>query len=112
MTYHGTTTATVLSTVGMKLTIYMAEAESPEQVKRWAACTEEVPDPCALRLAVAACVLRFRPAFISEAEMVAWFQGMNPQLDDTAPATAVRDGDWVGVSRALDALLSGQEMGQ
>lgn len=85
--------ARVRSLLGARLTAYIGGAASTATVADWA--TEgRGPNPeivARLRVADAAARLlldRDEPAVVQ-----AWFNGMNPGLNDTAPARLLRDGD-------------------
>lgn len=91
---------------GQKLVAHMAGVADYRRVGEW---TDEVtPNPRSqTRLRTA-----YRVAWMlleeDEAEIVrAWFIGLNPQLDDTAPADALRDDRFKDVIDAADAFLAG-----
>lgn len=79
--------------LGYKLTAYLAEAQDVRTVKGWADGSREVRrrdevEP-RLRLALQAALL-IREAD-SDQIAQAWFQGLNPQLDDWSPARLLRE---------------------
>lgn len=79
--------------LGYKLTAYLAEAQDVRTVKGWANGSHEVRrreelEP-RLRLALHAALL-IREAD-SDQIAQAWFQGLNPQLDDWSPARLLRE---------------------
>jgi hypothetical protein len=79
--------------LGAQLVAYLGSVTETRAVRQWA---EGVRHPSAevarrLRLAYQVAGLlaeRDQPRIVQ-----AWFQGMNPQLDDTAPARLIREGD-------------------
>jgi hypothetical protein len=79
--------------LGYKLTAYLAEAQDVRTVKGWVDGSHDVRrrdevEP-RLRLALQAALM------IKEADSAqiaqAWFQGLNPQLDDCSPARLLRE---------------------
>ncbi|MGO1181507.1 MAG: hypothetical protein ACTHZ5_01300 [Micrococcaceae bacterium] len=88
------------SMLGAKLTAYLGGVKETRAVRQWAS-GERVPSDAVvqrLRLAyqVAGLLLESQN---SENIVQAWFQGMNPQLEDQSPARILREGD-------LDAMGS------
>ena len=79
--------------IGARLVAYIAGVKETRAVREWAAGARS-PSPAAmprLRAAYhAAGMLRQKD---SAAVVQAWFQGMNPQLDDAAPARVLREGE-------------------
>ena len=80
--------------LGVRLVAYIAGVKETRAVHEWAEGTREVgSDERSQRLRTAlqvAVLLRQR----DEPDVVqAWFQGLNPQLADRAPARLLRDGD-------------------
>lgn len=80
--------------LGAKLVAYLGGVRETRAVRQWADGERGVQDPVdeqRLRLAhqVAALIAqRDSPGVVQ-----AWFQGLNPHLDDTSPARRLRDGD-------------------
>lgn len=81
--------------LGARLLAYIGSVKETRAVRQWA-------DPEDSRTPSADVVGRLRLAYriaalISEKDSLgviqAWFQGMNPRLDDVAPARLLRDGD-------------------
>ena len=76
---------------GQKLTAFMAGSRDPKAVGKWAR-GERLPHPeveeC---LRAAYQVASFLMQAESRPAVRAWFLGMNPQLDDRAPAIVIRD---------------------
>lgn len=94
------------SLFGQKLTATIAGVKDPKAVGQWAR-GEQVPHPGAER--------RLRDAYhvasllmqVEHPQTVrSWFMGMNPQLDDRAPALVVGE-DPVRVLQAARAFLAG-----
>jgi len=78
--------------LGSGVAAYLSGAESPDVFSRWLAGTERPPAPYERRL---------RPAFKAARSIVGvfddetarqWFGGMNPSLEDDAPASVLRHG--------------------
>lgn len=80
--------------LGAKLVAYLARVKETRAVRQWAEGTREIANPTdAERLRVAyraACMVNERD---SKKVAQAWFQGLNPFLDDRSPARVLRDGD-------------------
>jgi hypothetical protein len=97
--------------LGAKLTAYLGSVGETRAVNQWAAGEREPSEAVQLRLRLALQV----GLMIADADGAgvarAWFQGMNPQLDDRSPARLLREGDLdeVGpeVLRAARAFLVG-----
>jgi hypothetical protein len=97
--------------LGAKLTAYLGSVGETRAVNQWAAGEREPSEAVQLRLRLALQV----GLIIADADGAgvarAWFQGMNPQLDDRSPARLLREGDLdeVGpeVLRAARAFLVG-----
>jgi hypothetical protein len=79
--------------LGAKLVAYVAGVTETRAVHEWADGVREPRGPVDERLRF---TLRVA-AFIAERDGArvaqAWFQGLNPQLDDRAPARLLREGD-------------------
>jgi len=97
--------------LGPKLTAYLGSVKETRAVNQWVSGEREPSEAVQLRLRHALQVA----LMIAEADDAgvarAWFQGMNPQLDDRSPARLLREGDLdeVGpeVLRAARAFLVG-----
>jgi hypothetical protein len=81
--------------LGAKLVAYLGSVQETRAVRQWA-------DTGAARTPSTDVVNRLRMAYRiaallherdSAAVVQAWFQGMNPRLDDVAPARLLREGD-------------------
>lgn len=80
--------------LGARLVAYLGGVRETRAVRQWAEGTRTVQDPTderRLRLAYQVAVL------IAERDSAgvvqAWFQGLNPQLEDRSPARLLREGD-------------------
>lgn len=79
--------------LGPKLVAYIAKVRETRAVREWAE-GERVPRdsiPPRLRLALQVAMLIAKHDGPAVAQ--AWFQGLNPQLDDRSPARMLREGD-------------------
>ncbi len=80
--------------LGAKLVAHLGKVKETRAVRQWAEGSREIGNPADLdRLRVA-----YRAAaVISQRDghqvAQAWFQGLNPLLDDRSPARLLRDGD-------------------
>jgi hypothetical protein len=89
--------------LGSKLCAYLGSVKEARAVHEWADGTREPNDMTRQRLRVA---LRVALAIADTdgAEVTrAWFQGLNPQLDDRSPARLLREGDLAEVGPAVTA---------
>ena len=101
----------LLDLLGAKLVAYVAGVTETRAVRQWAQAEREARDPIPARLRLALQVA-FLIARRDNARIArAWFQGLNPQLDDRSPARLLREGelDEVGplVLSAARAFVSG-----
>jgi hypothetical protein len=78
--------------LGAKLVAYLGSVKETRAVKEWAdedrAPSDEVQQRLRLALQIALMIEAADSARIARA----WFQGLNPQLDDRAPAKVLRKG--------------------
>lgn len=79
--------------LGAQLVAYLGSVTETRAVRQWAEGTRKPPAEAIRRLRLAYQVAgllieRDQPQVIQ-----AWFQGMNPQLEDTAPARLIREGN-------------------
>jgi hypothetical protein len=89
--------------LGAKLTAYLGSVKETRAVNEWADSTREPSDGVQQRLRLA---LRIALAIAGTdgADVTrAWFQGLNPQLDDRSPARLLREGDLADVGPAVIA---------
>jgi hypothetical protein len=94
--------------LGQKLVAYMVGIEDPKTIGRWAGEKRLPQDPEAeRRLRDAYHIFRVLLTKESPYTVRAWFVGLNPQLDDESPATAIREGRTRDVLIAAKAFLAG-----
>jgi hypothetical protein len=94
--------------LGQKLVAFMVGVEDPKTVGRWASEKRLPQDPAAeQKLRAAYQVFRLLATQESPYTVRAWFVGLNPQLDDESPATAVSEGRVRDVIVAARAFLAG-----
>lgn len=101
----------LVEALGVKLVAYLAGAKDTRTVRGWAdgerdlrrgaaGTVGEVEPRLRLALQVARMIAEHDDTGVAQA----WFQGLNPQLDDRSPARLLRDGDLGEVGpRVLDA---------
>jgi hypothetical protein len=97
--------------LGLKLVAYIAGVTETRAVRQWAdgerAAREPIPTRLRLALQIALVIAEHDNARVAQA----WFQGLNPQLDDRSPARLLREGelDEIGplVLSAARAFVSG-----
>lgn len=84
----------LIDVLGAKLVAYIAGVGETRAVHEWTTQTREPKDPnVAPRLRLALQVARLISQTDTHAVAQAWFQGLNPQLDDRSPARLLREGD-------------------
>lgn len=91
---------------GQKLVAYMAGVDDAKTVSRWTAGTHAPRDENELRLRVAYQVFHLLQEQESPHTIRAWFVGINPQLNDESPASAIREDRHKDVVVAARAFLS------
>lgn len=94
-------TARLREILGAKLVAYLGSVKETRAVRQWADGEREPSAEVVTRLRIAyhaAALLREKD---SAAVVQAWFQGMNPRLDDVAPARLLREGDLEQVGPAV-----------
>ena len=79
--------------LGQKLVAYLAGVRETRAVREWASGKREPRDPIPQRLRVALQIAMLIAQRESPSVVQAWFQGLNPQLDDRSPARLLREGD-------------------
>jgi hypothetical protein len=94
--------------LGQKLVAFMVEVEDPKTVGRWAS-GKRLPQDLDVerRLRDAHQIFRLLLTKESPYTVRAWFVGLNPQLGDESPATAIREGRTRDVLVAAKAFLAG-----
>ena len=93
--------------LGQKLVAYMTGTSDPRTVGRWAKGESTPRGENARRLGHAFHIFRLLVTQESPHTVRAWFVGLNPQLDDESPATAIREGRARDVLVAAKAFLAG-----
>ncbi len=80
--------------LGAKLVAYLGGVQETRAVRQWAEGTRAVQDKTdEYRLRLAYQVAALIAEKDSPAVVQAWFQGLNPQLEDRSPARLLREGD-------------------
>jgi hypothetical protein len=89
--------------LGARLVAYLGSVKETRAVRQWAegerAPSEEVRNRLRLALQVALSLAADESREISQA----WFQGLNPQLEDRSPARLLREGELEEVGPAVIA---------
>ncbi|MCX6373665.1 MAG: hypothetical protein NTX16_11425 [Actinobacteria bacterium] len=81
------------SRLGARLVAYLAGVSETRAVHEWAAGERQIRQSDALdRLRLAYQVVQLIGSRDDDAVIQAWFQGLNPKLDDRSPARLLRDG--------------------
>ncbi|MGH3638854.1 MAG: hypothetical protein ACRDUX_07475 [Mycobacterium sp.] len=94
----GMTTAELVtalqSLLGAKMVAYLGGVKETRAVRQWADGTRKIGNAGDVeRLRVAYRAARMVNVRDSTSVVQAWFQGLNPFLDDVSPARTLRDGD-------------------
>ena len=79
--------------LGAKLCAYIGSVKETRAVHQWADGTREPGAEVQRRLRVALQAAAPIAAADGPSVTQAWFQGLNPQLDDRSPARLLREGD-------------------
>lgn len=79
--------------LGAKLVAYVAGVTETRAVREWADGIRTPRSPVPERLRLALHVVEMLRERDSAAVVQAWFQGLNPRLDDRSPARLLREGD-------------------
>lgn len=79
--------------LGARLVAYLGSVKETRAVRQWAEGEREPSAEVMRRLRTAYHAAAMLRAKDSAAVVQAWFQGMNPRLDDVAPARLLREGD-------------------
>lgn len=79
--------------LGAKLVAYLAGVGETRAVRQWAEGTRTMPATTEERLRLAYHVTGILSESSGHRVVQSWFQGMNPQLDDRAPARLLRETD-------------------
>lgn len=78
--------------LGAKLVAYLGSVKETRAVRQWVDGDRQPSEETIHRLRFAYHVAALLAARDNRAVVQAWFQGMNPQLDDVAPARLLREG--------------------
>lgn len=79
--------------LGARLVAYLGSVSETRAVRQWAEGARRPSSEVVQRLRVAYQITALLRQKESAEVVQAWFQGMNPQLDDVAPARLLREGD-------------------
>lgn len=93
--------------LGQKLVAYLVGVQDPKTIGRWAKGTLPQDSTTEGKLRGAYQVFRLLMTQESPHTVRAWFVGLNPQLDDESPATAISEGRIKDVMVAAKAFLAG-----
>jgi hypothetical protein len=93
-------------TLGQKLVAYITNVSGPRTVAHWVTGDRSPGTESESRLRVAFLIFRLLGEVESSHVVRAWFAGLNPVLDDTAPATAIREGKMREALAAAKAFVS------
>lgn len=93
--------------LGMKLVAYIGHEFETRAVREWAAGERTPSDNIAQRLQVAYDVAGLLYEREGKATVQSWFRGLNPQLDNNAPAQALRDSPLEIATREVVAAARG-----
>lgn len=93
--------------LGPKLTAHVAGISNARTVAAWATGANKPRPEAEERLRLAYQVVHLIQGDESLHVVRAWLIGLNPQLNDEAPATAIRDGRFKEVMTAARAFIAG-----
>jgi hypothetical protein len=93
--------------LGQKLTAHLAGVTDPRQVGAWGRQEHNPRSESARRLRAAYQIYQLILAEESPYVARAWFAGLNPRLDDEAPADAIRDDHLKEALAAAKAYVRG-----
>jgi hypothetical protein len=79
--------------LGARLVAYLAGVRATRVVRDWAGGVSSAPYPIPQRLRLALQVAMLVALHDGTTIVQAWFQGLNPQLEDRSPARLLREGD-------------------
>lgn len=79
--------------LGAQLVAYLGSVSETRAVRQWAEGTRKPPAEAIRRLRLAYQVAGLLTERDHPWVVQAWFQGMNPRLEDTAPARLIREGN-------------------
>jgi hypothetical protein len=88
--------------LGARLVAYLAGVSETRAVQEWAKGVRDPKDPeLERRLRLVLQIAHLIAEHDSREVAQAWFQGLNPQLDDRAPAQLLREGELADVGREV-----------
>jgi hypothetical protein len=87
--------------LGPRLVAYIAGVTETRAVQEWIDGSRPKDPETEKRLRLAAQLAKLIAGHDNRAVAQAWFQGLNPQLEDRSPARLLRDGDVVDVGPQL-----------
>lgn len=93
--------------LGQRLTAHIARVSDIKAVAAWSAGKQQPRDGSEQRLRAAFQVFHLLQQEDSSYVVRAWFIGMNPQLENEAPADVLREGRFRDVFLAAEAYVSG-----
>ena len=79
--------------LGAKLVAYLSGVRETNAVRQWGNGVSSAQAPIPQRLRLALQVAMLIAQHDSARVVQAWFQGLNPQLEDRSPARLLREGD-------------------
>lgn len=92
--------------MGTKLVAHIADVDA-STVRRWATTEQRMSDERERTLRATHTIARMLLQHDANHTVRAWFIGINPQLDDEAPADALREGRLHDVMASARAFLDG-----
>jgi hypothetical protein len=92
--------------LGQRMVAYITNVATPRTVARWVKGQRTISSGATDRLAVAYQIFRLLGEDDSSYVVRGWFAGLNPLLDDTAPATVIREGRFREALAAARAYAS------
>ncbi|GBE25886.1 MAG TPA: XRE family transcriptional regulator [Actinobacteria bacterium] len=93
--------------LGQSLVAYLAGVSDTKTVRRWIQNEQTPREESKARVQTAFQVYQFLLQYDSMYTVRAWFVGINPQLQDTSPSTAIRESRLEDVMIAARAFASG-----
>jgi hypothetical protein len=93
--------------LGRNLVAYIAETKDTKAVTRWAKAESQPRPEAEKRLRSTYQILQLLLSADSSHVARAWIVGMNPQLDDEAPAEVIREGRYKDALIAAKAYVAG-----
>lgn len=93
--------------LGQRLTAHIADVEDPQTVGRWIKGGRKPRAESEERVVAAYQIFQLLLSEEAPQTIRAWFLGLNPQLDDSSPAQALREGQFKQTMGAARAFLAG-----